>query len=163
MGMRADSMPVAVGRKAMSFGWSGGRPALRMVRAIPRRRKISIVRAAMWLHFTLGGSSWARCSTTVTSMPRQARSMARVVPTGPAPMIRTEEEWRGISGGACGANASHGCRAFARHDGLRRGAESPAADDVDQGLLAAAHGGHGALQGGREVSWVFDAFAVATM
>src|SRR5262249_11423198 len=37
-----------------------------------------------------GGSPAERCSITVTSMPRQARSIARVRPTGPAPTTSTE-------------------------------------------------------------------------
>src|SRR3954447_13513281 len=56
---------------------------------MPSRRKISMVRAATWLHFGSGGAAGARVSTTVTSMPRHARSIASVSPTGPAPTIRT--------------------------------------------------------------------------
>ena len=52
---------------------------------MPKRRKVSIVRAATVLHFALGGSPAARGSTTTTSWPRMAASMARQVPTGPAP------------------------------------------------------------------------------
>src|SRR5260370_4525541 len=48
-----------------------------------------MVRAATWLHFGSGGAARARVSTTVTSMPRHARSIASVSPTGPAPTIRT--------------------------------------------------------------------------
>src|SRR5262245_25620273 len=48
-----------------------------------------MVRAATWLHFGSGGSCGLRVSTTVTSTPRQARSMASVRPTGPAPTIKT--------------------------------------------------------------------------
>ena len=48
-----------------------------------------MVRAATWLHFGSGGAAGARVSTTVTSMPRHARSIASVSPTGPAPTIRT--------------------------------------------------------------------------
>ncbi len=40
-------------------------------------------------HFTLGGSPAPRISATTTSMPRDARSMAAVNPTGPAPTMRT--------------------------------------------------------------------------
>src|SRR5262245_17811044 len=48
-----------------------------------------MVRAATWLHFGSGGSCGLRVSTTITSTPRQARSMASVSPTGPAPTINT--------------------------------------------------------------------------
>src|SRR5665213_3067088 len=48
-----------------------------------------MVRAATWLHFGSGGAARARVSTIVTSMPRQARSIASVNPTGPAPTIST--------------------------------------------------------------------------
>src|SRR5438552_8017259 len=48
-----------------------------------------MVRAATWLHFGSGGAARARVSTTVTSTPRHARSIASVSPTGPAPTIRT--------------------------------------------------------------------------
>src|SRR5262249_6520740 len=48
-----------------------------------------MVRAATWLHFGSGGSPALRVSTTVTSTPRQATSMASTRPTGPAPTIRT--------------------------------------------------------------------------
>src|SRR5437868_7829239 len=48
-----------------------------------------MVRAATWLHFGSGGWPALRASTTETSTPRQARSMASVRPTGPAPTIRT--------------------------------------------------------------------------
>src|ERR1700749_56705 len=48
-----------------------------------------MVRAATWLHFGSGGAARARVSTTVTSMPRHARSIASVSPTGPAPTIST--------------------------------------------------------------------------
>jgi hypothetical protein len=51
-------------------GIIGGWPASRTAPTRPRRRKISIVRAATWLHFTLGSSPPARVSATVTSMPR---------------------------------------------------------------------------------------------
>jgi hypothetical protein len=37
----------------------------------------------------LGGSPARRVSAIVTSTPREARSMARVSPTGPAPTIKT--------------------------------------------------------------------------
>src|ERR1700709_905839 len=46
-------------------------------------------RAPTWLHLTLGGSPGARLSSTWTEMPRQARSIARVNPTGPPPAIST--------------------------------------------------------------------------
>src|SRR6478609_6259310 len=48
-----------------------------------------MVRAATWLHFGSGGAAGLRVSTTVTSMPRHARSIASVSPTGPAPTIST--------------------------------------------------------------------------
>src|ERR1700730_6096790 len=60
-----------------------------------------MVRAATWLHFGSGGAARARVSTTVTSIPRQARSIASVSPTGPAPTISTSGSimsdiaWRG--------------------------------------------------------------------
>src|SRR5258707_1910793 len=50
-----------------------------------------MVRAATWLHFGSGGAAGARVSTTVTSIPRHARSIASVSPTGPAPTIRTSD------------------------------------------------------------------------
>src|ERR1700761_1619778 len=56
---------------------------------MPSRRKVSMVRAATWLHFGSGGAARARVSATVTLMPRQARSIASVRPTGPAPTIST--------------------------------------------------------------------------
>ncbi len=68
---------------------SSASPAARTSSATPRRRKISIVRAATVLHFASAGSSSDRFSTTVTSTPREARSIASVSPTGPAPMIVT--------------------------------------------------------------------------
>src|SRR5450756_3062003 len=48
-----------------------------------------MVRAATWLHFGSGGAARARVSTTVTPIPRHARSIASLSPTGPAPTIRT--------------------------------------------------------------------------
>src|SRR5450631_3982283 len=48
-----------------------------------------MVRALTWLHLTLGGSPGARVSSTTTWMPRQARSIATVNPTGPPPAINT--------------------------------------------------------------------------
>jgi hypothetical protein len=54
---------------------------------MPKRRNTSIVRAAIVLHFASGGSSAARGSSTITETPRIAASMARHVPTGPAPAI----------------------------------------------------------------------------
>src|SRR3954453_20473761 len=48
-----------------------------------------MVRAATWLHFGSGDAAGARVSTTLTSMPRHARSIASVSPTGPAPTIST--------------------------------------------------------------------------
>ena len=56
-------------------------------------------RAATWLHFTLGGSSRRRCSSTITSMPRQARSIASVVPTGPPPTTSTRVRKRAVMAG----------------------------------------------------------------
>src|SRR3954466_11934520 len=57
-----------------------------------------MVRAATWLHFGSGGAARARRSTTVTSMPRQARSIASVRPTGPAPAMSTRVDvcWPGM-------------------------------------------------------------------
>ena len=66
-----------------------GRPAWRSAAATPSRRKISIERAEMWLHLTLGASAGWRSSATTTSTPREARSMARVSPTGPPPTTST--------------------------------------------------------------------------
>src|ERR1700744_3673408 len=48
-----------------------------------------MVRAETWLHFGSGAAAGARASATVTSTPRQARSIASVRPTGPAPTIST--------------------------------------------------------------------------
>src|SRR5450755_2488499 len=48
-----------------------------------------MVRAATWLHFGSGAAARPRVSTTVTSIPRHARSIASVSPTGPAPTIST--------------------------------------------------------------------------
>src|SRR4051794_39805603 len=56
---------------------------------MPRRRKTSIDRAETWLHLTFGGSPALRISANTTSMPREARSIAAVNPTGPAPTTRT--------------------------------------------------------------------------
>src|SRR5258708_39534626 len=50
-----------------------------------------MVRAATWLHLGSGGTARARVSTTVTSIPRHARSIASVRPTGPAPDINTSD------------------------------------------------------------------------
>jgi len=41
------------------------------------------------LHLTFGGSPALRISATTTSMPREAKSIAAVNPTGPAPTTRT--------------------------------------------------------------------------
>ena len=95
---RANSRPIAVVRKEISLGKSAGSPALRTACATPRRRKISMLRAETWLHLGLGGSSRALASATMTEIPRQARSIARVMPTGPAPMITTAAWWCRISG-----------------------------------------------------------------
>ena len=46
-------------------------------------------RAEMWFVLIRGGSPAPRRSTTMTSMPRWARSKASVRPTGPAPTIKT--------------------------------------------------------------------------
>src|SRR6266851_4129076 len=75
----------------MSCGYSAGNPALRTLSANPSRRKISMVRAATWLHLGSGGTARARVSTTVTLIPRHARSIASVRPTGPAPDINTSD------------------------------------------------------------------------
>ncbi len=72
----------------MSVLWSGGKPAERTASAQPSRRSSSIDRALVVLHRGLGGTS-RRASSTMLSTPRRARSMARVMPTGPAPAIRT--------------------------------------------------------------------------
>ena len=61
----------------------------RSLSATPSRRKVSMERAPIWPHFTFGGSSGGRRSATTTSIPRQARSMASVSPTGPPPTIST--------------------------------------------------------------------------
>src|SRR5690348_13578533 len=87
--MRANSVPVTVVRNATSFGKSAGNPASRTLRTRPSRRYCSIERAATWLHLTFGASSRARVSTTATSTPRPARSIASVRPTGPAPTTTT--------------------------------------------------------------------------
>src|SRR5258708_7967454 len=50
-----------------------------------------MVRAATWLHLGSGGTARARVSTTVTLIPRHARSIASVRPTGPAPDINTSD------------------------------------------------------------------------
>src|SRR6266566_5602346 len=63
---------------------------------MPRRRKISMERAEIELHLTLGGSPARRTSATVTSTPRQAKSMASVRPTGPAPTISTSASSMGF-------------------------------------------------------------------
>src|SRR5262245_53057146 len=46
-------------------------------------------RAEIWPHRTLGGVLAGCLSATVTSMPRQARSRASVMPTGPPPTMST--------------------------------------------------------------------------
>src|SRR3954453_20355287 len=89
MWMRDSSTPVTAVRNTTSFGYSGGRPALRTSAAAPSRRNCSIVRAATWLHLTFGGSPRARVSSMTTLRPRAARSIASVRPTGPAPRMRT--------------------------------------------------------------------------
>src|SRR5215475_2072533 len=61
----------------------------RNLSATPSRRKISMERAPICPHFTFGGSLGGRRSATMTSMPRQAKSMASVSPTGPPPTIST--------------------------------------------------------------------------
>src|SRR5471032_1792048 len=62
-----------------------------------------MVRAATWLHLGSGGAARGRVSTTVTSMPRHARSIASVSPTGPAPTISTSlSVMAGMNGHACG-------------------------------------------------------------
>src|SRR3984893_10567858 len=48
-----------------------------------------MVRAATWLHFGSGGAARPRVSIMQTSIPRYARSIASVSPTGPAPTIST--------------------------------------------------------------------------
>src|SRR6202171_627897 len=48
-----------------------------------------MVRAATWLHFGSGGAARPRVSIMQTSIPRHARSIASVSPTGPAPTIST--------------------------------------------------------------------------
>ena len=63
--------------------------ALRSLSATPSRRKISMERAPICPHFTFGGSFGGRRSATMTSMPRQARSIASVSPTGPPPTAST--------------------------------------------------------------------------
>ena len=68
----------------------------RILSAMPSRRKISIERADTWLHLTLGGSPARLISVTITSMPREARSMASVKPTGPPPTISTLVSIAGI-------------------------------------------------------------------
>ena len=96
--MRPNSIPVVVVRNATSLGYSAGSPgASRTRRAIPSRRNASIVRAATWLHFTLGGAPAARASATITAIPRQARSIASDSPTGPAPTISTGAASRRIA------------------------------------------------------------------
>src|SRR5262245_19715404 len=87
--IRESSMPVAVTQHDTSLRYSSGRPVSRIFFASPSRRKISIERADTWLHLTFGGSPARRVSAMVTSMPREARSMASVRPTGPAPTIKT--------------------------------------------------------------------------
>ena len=89
MGMRVSSMPVIAVRNTTSLGCVSGRPAWRSLSATPSWRKRSMVREATWLHFTLGGSLYARSSAMVTRTPRPARSMASVRPTGPAPTMST--------------------------------------------------------------------------
>src|SRR5580704_16381903 len=61
----------------------------RSLSATPSRRKISMDRAPIWPHFTFGGSLGGRRSATTTSMPRQAKSIASVSPTGPPPTTST--------------------------------------------------------------------------
>src|SRR6516162_5660685 len=61
----------------------------RSLSATPSRRKISMERAPICPHFTFGGSFGGRRSATMTSMPRQARSIASVSPTGPPPTAST--------------------------------------------------------------------------
>src|SRR5215475_3334344 len=64
-------------------------------------------RAEIWPHLTLGGSLAGRLSATMTSMPRQARSRASVMPTGPPPTISTLVSAR-ISHTPCGLRCSFG-------------------------------------------------------
>jgi hypothetical protein len=49
-----------------------------------------MVRAATVLHFALGGSPAERASSTTTSWPRLAASIAVQAPTGPAPTTAME-------------------------------------------------------------------------
>src|ERR1700685_3241685 len=61
----------------------------RSLSATPSRRKISMDRAPIWPHFTFGGSLAGRRSATTTSIPRQAKPIASVSPTGPPPTTST--------------------------------------------------------------------------
>src|ERR1700676_3736554 len=113
-------------------------------------------RAATWLHLTFGGSPRRRSSSTVTSMPRRARSIASVNPTGPPPtirtsvsMLRTPRSWR----------ASIGLSSRVMEDDAEREAfaRAQAADAVAHGHAVDATAAlHGPLVDGED-----DAFALA--
>src|SRR5579863_4345137 len=86
---RDSSRPVTLVVESTSVLWSGGRPTSRIFLATPSRLYTSIERDETELHLTAGGSPAARASTTTTSTPRHARSIASVKPTGPAPITIT--------------------------------------------------------------------------
>ena len=62
--------------------------------AMPRRRKASIDRALTTLVRPIGGAPAARISAIITETPRWARSIAIIMPTGPAPTMSTSASFR---------------------------------------------------------------------
>ena len=87
---RVSSWPWMLVVYTASVGWSPGSPARRIRSAMPSRRKYSIERALVVLH--RGFPVVCRlCSRTTTGTPREHRSSARVMPTGPAPTTTTGE------------------------------------------------------------------------